>query len=131
MEQAVTTEPAPTVWIVEDDEAVRDSFAAFLDMSGMNVRGFASAEEYLAARDGTPDGCLLLDLNLPGMGGLDLLDYLRSEGDDVPTVIVTARHDVGVDERARRAGVIAVFDKPAEWQALLAAIRRAFDRSPN
>lgn len=119
---------APIVYIVDDDEAVRDSFAALLDASGMQTRCFESAEDYLAARSGCSGGCLLLDVNLPGMGGLDMLEQLRAEGDDLPAVVVTARRSRQVDERARRAGALAVFDKPVDWQALLARIEEAVAR---
>jgi FixJ family two-component response regulator len=129
MDQAVGMVAAPVVYIVEDDEAVRDSFAAFLDASGMEARCFGSAEEYLTARDGCLGGCLLLDLNLPGMGGLDMLEHLRAKGDNLPAVIVTARRSPQVDERARRAGALAIFDKPVDWQALLAKIEEALNRS--
>ena len=115
------TEASPTVYIIEDDEAVRDSFAAMLGACGVPARGFGSAEEYLAARGSAPDGCLLLDLNLPGMDGLALLEHRVY----VPTVIVTARRDSRVDERASKAGAVAVFDKPADRQALLSAVRTA------
>jgi len=118
---------APVVYIVDDDEAVRDSFAALLDASGMETRCFGSAEEYLAARRGCNGGFLLLDVNLPGMGGLDMLEQLRAEGDNLPAVVVTARRSRQVDERARRAGALAVFDKPVDWQALLTRIEEAVE----
>lgn len=116
----------PVVYIVDDDEAVRDSFAALLDASGIQTRCFGSAEEYLAARNGSLGGFLLLDVNLPGMGGLEMLEHLRAKGDNVPTAIVTARRSPKVDERARRAGALAIFDKPVDWSALLARIEEAF-----
>src|SRR3546814_5100247 len=106
MDQAMKAASTPIVDIVEDDEAVRDSFAAVLDASGMEARGFGSAEEYLAAPDRRLGGCLLLDLNLPGMGGLEMLEQLRAKGDRLPAIIITARRTPPVDERARSGGAI-------------------------
>lgn len=126
MDQTMAVGAVPTVDIVEDDEAVRDSFAALLEASGIETRSFGSAEDYLAARESSRGDCLLLDLNLPGMSGLDMLEQLRAEGDDLPTMIITARRSPQAVERARRADALAVFDKPIDRQALLAAIRDVF-----
>src|SRR3546814_9114260 len=93
----------------------------------MEARGFGSAEEYLAAPDRRLGGCLLLDLNLPGMGGLEMLEQLRAKGDRLPAIIITARRTPPVDERARSAGVLAIFDKPVDSQALLATIESVFN----
>lgn len=122
---SVMTRTNTNVYLVEDDEAVRDSLVAFLGAHGLRAQGYSSAEDYLAARESASDGCLVLDLNLPGMSGLDLLERLRASGVAVPSVLVTARRDARLDARADEAGVEAVFDKPVDLRALLATIRTA------
>src|ERR1700753_4196741 len=93
-----------TVYIVDDDDSVRDSARALLESYDHAVQDFASARDILAAFDHLVEGCLLLDLNMPEMGGIELLELLRSRGDTIPVIVVTAQNDVGMLERARRAG---------------------------
>src|SRR3546814_14225620 len=94
----------------------------------MEARGFGSAGGYLAAPDLRLGGCLLLDLNLPGMGGPEMLEQLRAKGDRLPAIIITGRRTPQVDERARSAGVLAIFDKPVDRQALHATIVTVLNR---
>lgn len=103
-----------TVYIVDDDDSVRDSARALLESYDHTVEDFASARDILAAFDQLNDGCLLLDLNMPEMGGIELLELLRSRGDTIPVIVVTAQNDAGVLERARRAGAMAVLPKPVD-----------------
>src|SRR5262245_51945493 len=100
-----------TVYIVDDDDSVRDSARALLESYDLPVQDFASAKDILAAFEQLRDGCLLLDLNMPEMGGIELLELLRSRGDTIPVIVVTAQNDAGVLERARRAGAMAVLSK--------------------
>jgi len=115
-----STRPGPgrtapgTVYIVDDDDSVRDSARALLESYDHTVEEFASARDILAAFDQVRDGCLLLDLNMPEMGGIELLELLRSRGDTIPVIVVTAQNDAGVLERARRAGAMAVLSKPVD-----------------
>jgi FixJ family two-component response regulator len=103
-----------TVYIVDDDDSVRDSARALLESYDLAVEDFASAKDILAAFDRLEHGCLLLDLNMPEMGGIELLELLRSRGDTIPVIVVTAQNDAGVLERARRAGAMAVLAKPVD-----------------
>jgi FixJ family two-component response regulator len=103
-----------TVYIVDDDDSVRDSARALLESYDHTVEDFASAKDILAAFDRLVDGCLLLDLNMPEMGGIELLELLRSRGDTIPVIVVTAQNDAAVLERARRAGAMAVLAKPVD-----------------
>lgn len=114
-----------TIFIIDDDEAVRDSFAAFLEAAGFQTQSFGSGEDFLTAHDGQRRGCLLLDIHLPGMSGLDLLERLLLDGRQLPTVVITARGDHKTVARATSAGALAVFDKPVDWSALLQVIRGA------
>jgi FixJ family two-component response regulator len=103
-----------TVYIVDDDDSVRDSARALLESYDHTVEDFASARDILATFDQLKDGCLLLDLNMPDMGGIELLELLRGRGDTIPVIVVTAQNDTGVLERARRAGALAVLPKPVD-----------------
>ena len=122
------TSASPTVFLVDDDAAVRDSLALLLSLRGFRVRAFAGARELLA--DVRPDwaGCLLLDLKMPGMGGLELQAELGARGVALPVVIVTAHGDVASARAAFRAGATDFIEKPIDDEALTAAIARALER---
>jgi FixJ family two-component response regulator len=111
--QAGRTAPG-TIYIVDDDESVRDSARALLEAYGHVVEDFPSARAILESFDKLVEGCLLLDLNMPEMGGIELLELLRSRGDTIPVIVVTAQNDQGVLDRARRAGAYAVLEKPVD-----------------
>jgi two-component system response regulator FixJ len=103
-----------TIYIVDDDDSVRDSARALLEAYDHVVEDFASARDILETFDRLDEGCLLLDLNMPEMGGIELLELLRSRGDTIPVIVVTAQNDIGVLDRARRAGAYAVLEKPVD-----------------
>src|SRR5579863_2108494 len=114
-----------TIFIVDDDEMVRDSLRALLEAHRFRVQDFESARSYLDNREGLPRGCLLLDMHMPDMNGLQLLQALRNAGDATPAVLFTGRNDPALQARALIAGASAVLDKPVTHTTLLAAIRRA------
>ncbi len=103
-----------TIYIVDDDDSVRDSARALLESYDHTVEDFASARDILLAFDQLVEGCMLLDLNMPEMGGIELLELLRSRGDTIPVIVVTAQNDTSVLDRARRAGAYAVLEKPVD-----------------
>jgi RNA polymerase sigma factor (sigma-70 family) len=119
----------PTVFVVEDDEAVRTSLRTLLRLKGLASEGFASAEEFLAAWQPRWAGCLVVDLRMPGMSGLELLGRLRELGCDLPAIVITAHGDVANTRSSFRAGAVDFFEKPVDNEALLAAIREALERS--
>jgi FixJ family two-component response regulator len=116
---------AAIIDIVDDDEAVRDSMRVLLETYGFVVREYASAQEFLASSNQPVCGCLLLDLHMPGMTGLDLLDTLRARGWTEPIILMTGRSDSVLKERAGRAGAVAMLDKPVDDDVLLRALGRA------
>lgn len=106
------------IFVVEDDEAVRTSTRALLEAQGFRVRDFADAEAFLQATEGREADCLVLDHNLSGMSGLDLIALLRARGVTTPAVIVSG-HGRPLVERAAKQGVLAVLRKPLAADALL------------
>lgn len=119
----------PTIYIVDDDESVRDSARALLESYDLTVEDYGSARDFLAAYEAEEEGaCLLLDLNMPEMSGLELLALLRERGIDIPVIIVSAQDDAAVKEKVRIAGAFAFFHKPVD-DTLMKAIDRALERS--
>lgn len=118
------TEPdAFLVRIIDDDAAVRESLEALLVVAGHSVATYGSAEEYLAddetAGDDAPNGCILLDLHMPGMGGLGLMEALRARAAAPPVVVLTAARERAVHARAMILGARAVLTKPVPQATLL------------
>jgi len=121
----MNNEQRPTVFIVDDDDMVRDSLRALLEAHRFQVHDFESARRYLDGRDGLIRGCLVVDMHMPDMNGLELLQALRKAGDATPVVLYTGRNDPALEARAMTAGASAVLDKPVTYKILLAAIRQA------
>jgi RNA polymerase sigma factor (sigma-70 family) len=118
----------PTVFVVEDDEGVRSSLQVLLRLKGLRARGFASAEEFLAALSPDWAGCMVVDLRMPGMSGVELLERLRQRACTLPAIVVTAHGDVANTRSSFLAGAADFFEKPIDNDALLAAIRKALDQ---
>jgi FixJ family two-component response regulator len=117
-----------TVFLVDDDEALRRATTRLMTASGFTVLAFASAEEFLAALDPAAPGCLLLDLSMPGLGGLELQRLLMERGASLPIVFLSGQADVGASVRAMKGGAIDFLEKPVEDATLIAAIERALER---
>jgi two-component system response regulator FixJ len=113
------------VYIVDDDAAVRDSMAQLLGMHGYETRQFADAAGYLDEAEKLPKGCLLLDIRMPGMSGMELQEELRRRGRDEPIVFVTGHGDIGLAVKAMKAGATDFLQKPCEEQELIEAVRMA------
>jgi two-component system response regulator FixJ len=113
------------VSIVDDDESLRRSVRNLLTSVGFRVETFDSAEAFLESTHREHTGCLVLDLRMTGMSGLDLLAYLAAAGTPVPAVILTAHGDAEARRRTLQAGAVAFLGKPFQGNALLDAVRRA------
>ena len=111
-----------TIYIVDDDDAVRDSLRALLESCEFEVRDFGSATEFLTRCNGMRGDCLLLDLHMPQVDGLSLLEQMRADGCQLPTIVITGRSDPLLKQRALQIGAFALFDKPVAEDALLNAI---------
>ena len=120
----MSVEQSRLVCIVEDDADVRASVRLLLEATGYRVVEFANAEAFLCATDGREAACLVFDLYMGGMTGLELLERLRSEGVQTPALIVTADGS-DLDARCARAGALALLHKPAAASEMLAWVAHA------
>jgi FixJ family two-component response regulator len=118
----------PTVFLVDDDAGVREALAWLVESVDLRVETFASAAAFLESYDSNRPGCLVLDVRMPGMSGLDLLKTLRDEGAILPVIIVTGHGDVPLCIRAYDGGAFAFVEKPVNHQALLDHIHRAIEK---
>jgi two-component system response regulator FixJ len=125
----VSTDGKRLVSVVDDDESLRRSLRNLLTSVGFRVETFASAEDFLQSSYRVNTGCLVLDLRLSGMSGLDLLTHLEAIGAAIPTVILTAHDDAEARRQTSRAGVAAYFGKPFHPETLIAAVTRALELS--
>ena len=115
------------VSIVDDDESLRRSVKNLLTSVGFQFETFASAEAFLQSAHRGNTGCVVLDLRMPGMSGLDLLMQLAAIGSRIPVIILTAHSDDEARRRALQAGAVAFLGKPFHGEALLGAVRRALE----
>jgi len=113
------------IYIVDDDQSVRTNLARLMRSAGFSAQTFASAEEFLASAYTTEPGCLLLDVTLPGLSGLQLQAELNNRGVSLPVIAVSARDDSETSAMARQLGARCFFRKPVDDQALIDAIQWA------
>ena len=119
---------APVVFIVDDDQDVRDALRRLLTSVGLAAEVFATAQAFLTARRPDAPGCLVLDVRLPGLSGLDLQRELAAADVSLPIIFVTGHGDIPMSVRAIKAGAVEFLTKPFREQDLLDAIRHAIDR---
>jgi FixJ family two-component response regulator len=122
------TEPEPIVFVVDDDPSVRTSTERLVRSVGFKVQTFASAKEFLASARPDEPACLVLDVRMPGLSGLDLQRELARSGVDIPIIFMTGHGDIPMTVRAMKAGAVEFLTKPMRKQALLDAIRAAIER---
>ena len=116
------------VYIVDDDEAVRDSLSALLESKGYAVTSFGSAPEFLETAGSLPDGCLIVDIRMPEVDGLELQQRLIQRSLGFPLIVITGHGDVPLAVRAMKAGAIDFIEKPFASQAILESLSSAFAR---
>ena len=116
-----------TVFIVDDDEAVRDSLGLLLRSAGYRARCYAGAKDFLKAFDPRDHGCLVLDIRMPGMTGLELQKHLNEIGCNIPIVFITGHGDVPMAVEAVRMGAVDFLQKPFSDEDLMARIADALD----
>jgi len=116
-----------SVFVVDDDQAVRDSVRWLIETNGRQAKTFASAREFLDQYDGMQPGCLVLDIRMPGMTGLELQDHLNEARIDLPTIFVTGHADVPMAIRAVKSGAFDFLEKPFDDQLLMSRIEQAIE----
>ena len=120
--------PIAAVRVVDDDTSVREALGGLLRSAGFAVETFASAQEFLARPPSDLPGCLVLDVRLPGLSGLDLQQQMAELNIEMPIVFITGHGDVPTSVRAMKAGAVEFLTKPFGERDLLDAIRQAIDR---
>jgi FixJ family two-component response regulator len=118
---------AARIFIVDDDEAVRDSLKLLLESYGMDVEDYSSTADFSRHYRGGAAACLILDQHLPGSTGLDFLSSTEGVALALPVILLTGRADGAIRARAAQLGVSAFLEKPVTEDVLLAAIRKALD----
>ncbi len=117
-----------TIFIVDDDDAIRELLELLLEASGLRTAGFPSGERFLEALAPDAQGCVLVDVRMPGMGGLEVQEALSRRRSAVPAIIMTGHADVPLAVRAMRAGAADFIEKPFSDETILASIARALQR---
>lgn len=121
----MSADRAPTVFLVDDDDAVRDSLSLLLDSAGLNIESFSTSAAFLDEYDPDRPGCVVLDIRMPGMTGMELQEALQSSGIRIPIIFLTGHGNVPMSAKAFRAGAVDFLQKPVEEEVLLARIQEA------
>jgi FixJ family two-component response regulator len=123
------TEPSATVYVVDDEPDLSKALERLLGVAGYSVLAFPSATEFLAQHDDTAPGCIVLDLALPGLNGLELQQALQAQGSALPIVFLTGRGDIAASVRAMKRGATDFLTKPVDADELFAAVAAALARN--
>jgi len=115
------------VHVIDDDEPLRDSVRLFLVNAGFDVRTYAAASEFLAALASGVAGCIVTDVRMPGMSGMELLAHVAAHGGALPVIVITGHADVPLAVRAMKQGAVDLLEKPFLAEDLIAAVRRALE----
>ncbi len=121
--------PEPTVFVIDDDKAVRHFLRGLIASVNLRVEAFTSAQEFLAAYRSSSPGCLLLDIRMPGMSGLELQQELSVRGIDLPVIVLTGHGNVQVAVHAMKAGAVDFIEKPFNNELLLDRVQKAVAKS--
>lgn len=122
-------EATATVYVVDDEPDVLKALTRLLGAAGFSVEAFASPEQFLAQRDDTAPGCVVLDLALPGLNGLELQQTLQAQGSALPIVFLTGRGDIAASVRAMKRGAADFLTKPVDADELIGAVHGALERN--
>ncbi len=130
MEAAKPAQAAePVVFVVDDDISVRESLEALISFEGWTPETFGSAEDFLARGRADGPSCLILDVSLPELNGLDLQQLLAADRGDMPVIFITGHGDIPMSVQAMKAGAVEFLTKPIDDVALLSAVRHSIERS--
>ena len=120
--------PDPIISVVDDDEAVRQSLEFLLKTAGMNTRSFESARSFFEELQHVSSGCVITDVRMPDITGIDLLRRVKDEKPDLPVIVITGHGDISLAVEAMKIGALDFLEKPFDDDHLLTAVRTALDR---
>ncbi len=124
----ISPDQHPTAYVVDDDESIRTLWRWLMESNGIAVKTFATAAEFIESYRNGSAGCLVLDLRLPGMSGLELQEYLNGRDIEIPIVFVTGHGDVPTAVSALKGGAVDFIQKPFSHREVVAIIANAFQR---
>jgi FixJ family two-component response regulator len=114
-----------SIFVVDDDESFRLAIVGSLRSLGYAAQGFASGEEFIAANGATSCDCVITDLHMRGMSGLDLMRQLQAQGSTVPAIVITGRPEPGLETKVTALGAVCLLRKPFETDALIQSLEKA------
>ena len=118
-----------TIFVVDDDRAIREAMRDLLQDDGYSVEVFADGQAFLEAYRPEHKGCVLVDVLMPGMGGIELIERLKAEGHRLPAIVITGNGAVPMAVQAMKAGAVDFIEKPVGNKDLLASVKRALDQA--
>jgi FixJ family two-component response regulator len=121
-------ETEPVVFVIDDDEMIRDGIQSLIRSVGLRVKTFASAQDFMSAKREDAPACLVLDVRMPGLSGLDLQREMSNAGIRIPIIFITGHGDIPMSVRAMKEGALEFLTKPFRGQELLDAVREGVDR---
>jgi two-component system response regulator FixJ len=123
-----TMQPEPVIYVIDDDEAVRESLEFLLKTAGIVVRGFDSAKAFLNILPEVNSGCVITDVRMPEITGIELLRRLQKTNPDLPVIVITGHGDISLAVEAMKIGAVDFLEKPFDDDQLIAAVRAALSR---
>jgi two-component system, LuxR family, response regulator FixJ len=123
-----TMQPEPIIYVIDDDDAVRQSLEFLLKTAGNSVRSFESAQAFLDILPRISSGCIITDVRMPDITGMDLLHRLKELKVDIPVIVITGHGDISLAVEAMKIGAVDFLEKPFDDDLLLAAVRAALNR---
>jgi two-component system, LuxR family, response regulator FixJ len=123
-----TMQPEPIVYVIDDDDAVRHSLGFLLKTAGIEVRGFESAKAFLEMLPQIKTGCIITDVRMPEVTGIDLLRRVKESGLDIPVIVITGHGDISLAVDAMKIGAVDFLEKPFDDDLLLASVRSALNK---
>ena len=121
-------QPEPIVYLIDDDEAVRHSLEFLLKTAGIEARGFESAKTFLEMLPRIKTGCIITDVRMPGITGIELLRCVKESGLDIPVIVITGHGDISLAVEAMKIGAVDFLEKPFDDDLLLASVRSALNK---
>ncbi len=122
-------QPDAIIYVIDDDEAVRQSLEFLLKTAGLTVRGFDNAKSFLDLLPQIRSGCIITDVRMPGITGIDLLRRVKELGVEIPVIVITGHGDISLAVEAMKIGAVDFLEKPFDDETLLAAVRGSLSRS--